>query len=277
MSDSAHEGRAPASSTEGSGFGLAMSACLRAQADREPRNWFQRLRRASPLSVEARKVYAHAVTELESAVALAALGSDWVVASVADEHDPSAGADHVVLGPAGVFVVCSRRHPHARAVTAGRMILINGHRVAYVRDATTLAERLTESFTNLGAPSVRVHPLVALTGTSELVRGRMKASVPVLALKDLAAWLIRQDRVYSRAQVAALAPVAGRLSGWIVRPAVTGASVRLTARFERLRTEVDAARRRYRLWVAVGGVVALAATAAMVAFAIPAIVALTAG
>ena len=105
----------------------------------------------------------------------------------------------------------------------------------------------------------------------------MKAPVPVLPLQDLAAWLIRHEAVYSRAEIAALVPVAGRLSGWTARPAVTGPSIRLTARFERLRTEVDAARRRYRLWIAVGGAVALAATVTMVAFAIPAIVALFAG
>lgn len=274
MSDKAHDGRAPATSTEDAGFGLAMAACLRAQADREPRTWIQRLRGANPLSAEASLIYAHGVGELESAVALSALGADWLVASSNDERDPSAGADHIVLGPAGVFAVCGRRHPGAKAVTAGRMILINGRRVAYVRNATTLAERLADSFAALGAPTVQVRPLVALTGTSELIRGRMRAPVPVLPLRDLAAWLLRQEAVYSRAEVTALAPVAGRLSGWNVRPAVTGASVRLTARFERLRTEVDAARRRYRLWIVAGGAVALAATVAMVAFAIPAIVAL---
>lgn len=277
VSDKAHESRAPASFTEDSGFGLAMAACLRAQRDREPRTWFQRLRGASPLSAEASAVYAHGVGELESAVALAALGADWFVAGSTDSSDTSVGADHVVLGPAGVFAVCSRRHPGAKAVTAGRMILINGRRVAYVRDASILAERLTDSFAALGAPSVQVRPLVTLTGTSELVRGRMKAPVPVLPLQDLAAWLIRHEAVYSRAEIAALVPVAGRLSGWTARPAVTGPSIRLTARFERLRTEVDAARRRYRLWIAVGGAVALAATVTMMAFAIPAIVALFAG
>ncbi|MEV8254980.1 hypothetical protein AB0O95_13555 [Rhodoglobus sp. NPDC076762] len=277
MSDRSHEARAPVPSAEGSGYGLAMAACLRAQAESEPLSWFRRFCGVSPLSPRARDTYPHAVAELESAVALAALGADWLVAGSRDDHDQSVGADHVILGPAGVFAVCSRRHADAKVVTAGRMILINGRRVAHVRDATTLAERLTEAFGALGAPSVRVSPLVALTATSELVRGRMKAPVPVLPLRDVAAWLIRHEVVYSRAEVAALAPVAARLSGWDVRPAVTGASVRLTARFERLRTEVDAARRRNRLWLIVGGAVALAATVTMVAFAIPAIVALFAG
>ncbi|MBH0010383.1 hypothetical protein [Salinibacterium sp. SWN1162] len=277
MGNSVHDNGAPALAAGGTGFGLAMSACLRAQAAHEQRTWFQRLRGANPLSAEASELYAHGVGELESAVALAALGGDWIVAAATDEQNASRGADHVVVGPAGVFAVCSRRHPDAKAVTAGRMILVDGGRVAYVRDASILAERLTDSFAALGAPSVKVQPLVALMGTSELVHGRMKAPVPVLSLRDVAAWLIRHEVVYSRAEVAALAPVAARLSGWNVRPAATGASVRLTARFERLRTEVDAARRRYHRWLVAGGAVALAATVTMVVVAIPAVVALFAG
>jgi len=271
VGDKLQESRASASSPGDVSFGRAMTACLRAQQDREPRTWLEKLRGVSPLSPEASEFYAAGVGELEASVALAALGAEWFIAGSIDEHDPSVGADYVVLGPAGVFAVCSRRHPGAKAVTAGRMILIQGHRVAYVRDATVLAERLTESFAALGAPSVEARPLVTLTGVSELVRGRMRAPVPVLPLQELAAWLIRHETIYSRAEVAALVPVAGRLAEWSARPAVTGPSVRLTARFERLRVEVDAARRRFRRWIVLGGVVALAATAAVVSFALPAI------
>ncbi|MBH0131538.1 hypothetical protein [Salinibacterium sp. NK8237] len=277
MSDSAHNGHALANPAPDYGFGLGMSACLRAQAEHEPRTWFQSLRGVSPLSPEANDLYPHGVGELESAVALAALGSDWMVAHADDEQDQSIGADHLVLGPAGAFLVCSRRHPGDRIVNAGRMILVNGHRVAYVREASARADQLSEAFTLLGAADVAVRPIVALTGAIDLIRGRAKAPVPVLALGELAGWLIRHEAVYSRAQVAALAPVAGRLTGWHVRPAITSSSVRLTARFERLRTEVDAARRRYRLWIVLGAAVALAATVTMLAFAIPAIIALISG
>lgn len=277
VSESAHKGQALATPTLDHGFGAAMSACLRAQADHEPRTWFHALRGTSPLSPEANDLYQHGVGELESAVALAALGSDWMVAHSDDDHDQSVGADHLVLGPAGAFIVCSRRHPGDRVVTAGRMILVNGHRAAYVRDATTRAVQLSEEFAQRGAADIAVRPIVALTGASDLIRGRSKAPVPVLALGELAGWLVRHEAVYSRAHVAALVPVAGRLAGWQVRPAVTGASVRLTARFERLRTEVDAARRRSRLWIVLGAAVALAASVTMLAFAIPAVVALISG
>jgi len=257
---------------EETGFGSSMAECLRAQARREPGIRLATVMGKSPLSPEAKGLYPHALGELESTVALAALGPQWMVAHSTSSIDRIADAEHVVLGPAGVFFICSRKHALARIVNAGRMILVNGRRVAHVRDAMVGADRMTTSMANLGAAAVTVKPLVVLIGVSELVRGRMRAPVPVLHLGDLATWLLRQPVIYSNVEVEQLVSGASRLSGWQVHPAATNASVRLTARFERLRAEVDLARRRFRVSLVAGGATALAATATMLVFVAPAIV-----
>ncbi|EAR25166.1 hypothetical protein A20C1_01221 [marine actinobacterium PHSC20C1] len=246
-----------------------MAACLRAQAAQEPRCSLAALLGVSPLSREAKDLYPYALGELQSAVALAALGSQWMVANSTTSVDGIADAEHIALGPAGIFYICSRQHSSARIVSAGRMIMVNGRRVAYVRDAMIGADRATTALANLGADGVSVNPIVVLSGASEFVRGRMRAPVPVLHLGDLAGWLLRQPAIYSPAVVRQLVSAAGQLSGWQVHPSAASASVRLTARFERLRAEVDAARRRYRLWVVAGATIALAATVTMLVFVAP--------
>lgn len=259
------------------GFGSSMAACLRVQAVRKPQSMLATVFGANPLSPASREFYSSALGELETAVALAALGPDWMVANATQNANDHADADHIVLGPSGAFLVCSRQHPHAKIVTAGRMVLVNGRRVAYVRDALIGADRLTAALVGLGSRSVTVRPLVVLSGASGVIYGNKRAPVPVLQLGELVSWLLSQPTVYSAGEVNALVAVAGRLGSWQVRPAAESASVRLTARFERLRTEVDAARQRYRLWVVVGGAAAIAATVTTVVVAGPAIMGLFAG
>ncbi|WP_343925459.1 hypothetical protein [Rhodoglobus aureus] len=259
------------------GFGSSMAACLRAQAVREPRSALATAFGTNPLSAAAREFYSSALSELETAVALAALGSDWMVANATQTADDHVDEDHIVLGPSGTFLVCSRQHPHAKIVTAGRMIMVNGHRVEYVRDALVGADRLTAALSQLGAGSTTVRPLVVIGGASGVIYGNKRPPVPVLQLGELVSWLLHESTVYSASEVQALVAVAGQLGSWQVRPAAGSASVRLTARFERLRTEVDAARQRYRLWVVAGGAAAIAATVTMVVVAAPAIIGLFAG
>ncbi|WP_341952259.1 hypothetical protein [Salinibacterium sp. TMP30] len=254
-----------------SGFGSAMAACLREQAVHEPHGRLARIFGVNPLSASAGEFYSAALGELETAVALSALGPDWMVAHSTLSANDHVSADHLVLGPSGAFLVCGRLHAHSRIVTAGRMVMVNGRRVAYVRDAMVGAERMTAALANLGAASITVRPLVVFVGASGVIYGRMRAPVPVLQLGELVRWLLYEPTVYSAAEVNALVAVAGRLESWHGQPAAGSASVRLTARFERLRTEVDAARQRYRLWVVAGGTAAIAATVTVLVLVAPAI------
>lgn len=257
---------------EQSGFGSAMIACLRAHSVREPRGRWARFFGANPLPASAHECYGDAVSELETSVALAALGPAWVVAHSGQKSRDRTSTDHLVLGPSGVFLVCSRQHPHAKILTAGRMVVVNGRRVAYVRDAMVGADRLTQEFRDFGAMGVTVRPIVVLGGVSSVVHGRTRAPVPIIQLGDLGRWFLQQPAVHSAREVDALVDVADRLGSWQVRPVAGNASVRLTARFERLRVEVDAARQRYRLWTVAGGATAIIATIAAVLTAAPAIV-----
>ncbi|MGV8859470.1 hypothetical protein [Rhodoglobus sp.] len=231
----------------------------------------------NPLSMTARQHYSSALSELETAVALAALGADWCVAHSTRSATNRINTDHIVLGPPGVFLVCSRQHPLAKIVTAGRMIMVNGRRVAYVRDALIGADRLAEELADLGADHIGVRPVVTIGGASGVIYGNKRPPVPVLQLGELVSWLLHEPPVHSVGEVNRLVATAARLESWHVLPAAGNANVRLTARFERLRAEVDAARQRYRLWLVAGGAAAIAATVTMLIVVGPSITELVTG
>lgn len=76
-----------------SGCGSAMAACLREQAVREPRGRWARIFGLNPRAAAAGGFYSAALSELETAVALSALGPDWMVA-----HSTHSTNNHVTAG-----------------------------------------------------------------------------------------------------------------------------------------------------------------------------------
>jgi len=240
----------------------AMEECLRAQAAREPRGVLASFWGVSPLTPQAAEFYLSALSELETSVTLSALGSRWMVAHPTAASATSGEAHSVVFGPAGVFYVTSNRHPGARLLSVGRMILVNGRRVAHVRDATNAAEKMATSLTAGVLGDALVHPVVVVVGVAELIRTRPHDSVTIVHLGELAPWLLRQPTIHSAREVDFLVRGAAQLGLWQSRPVAADRAVRQMQRFERLRAEVDAANRLRRRWWSAGGVVAIAATVA---------------
>lgn len=58
---------------------------------------------------------------------LAKLGEGWHFLHAVEVGDRGADIDHVVLGPAGVFTLNTKRHPNGKASVAARSIYVNGH------------------------------------------------------------------------------------------------------------------------------------------------------
>ena len=53
--------------------------------------------------------------------------------------------DHVVIGPAGVFTINTKKHPGKKVWVSKNAILVNGHRTDYLRNSRFEGERATSS------------------------------------------------------------------------------------------------------------------------------------
>jgi Nuclease-related domain len=75
---------------------------------------------------------------------LAKLGEGWHFLHAVEIGDRGADIDHVVIGPAGVFTLNTKRHPNGKASVAARSISVNGFtQNDYLRSSVREAKRAT--------------------------------------------------------------------------------------------------------------------------------------
>lgn len=79
----------------------------------------------------------------EQAVAeqLARTGAQWRILHAVPVGNRGSDIDHVVIGPGGVFTVNAKNHPKAAVWVGGDTMMVNGHRVPYVRNSRFEAKR----------------------------------------------------------------------------------------------------------------------------------------
>src|SRR5690554_531326 len=87
----------------------------------------------SPLGESGAEWYWSAVGQLEVASRLENLGPEWTV--VHGIGGPSMNIDHLVIGPAGVFAVCTHDHTKQNVWVSGRAFVADGHSLQYLRAA----------------------------------------------------------------------------------------------------------------------------------------------
>src|SRR5690606_35171094 len=100
--------------------------------------------------------------------------------------------DHLVIGPAGVFTLNTKRHPGANVWVGERAILINGHRTKYLRNSRFEASRAGRLLTEATGHGVDVHPVIVLVSIEHLTVKQMPADVRVLGRFQLLRWLRSQ-------------------------------------------------------------------------------------
>jgi hypothetical protein len=89
-----------------------------------------------------------------------------------------AGADHVLVGPGGVFTLSTRiHHPGARLVVGARTVSIGGHPTPYLRDARLEAERASRLLSRAARQDVECRAALVLAAGS-LSRGTRFAGRP---------------------------------------------------------------------------------------------------
>lgn len=130
----------------------------RALAEREAQGWLLHgLARLSGARTQERAWRIGADGEQAVAEQLGKLGPQWRVLHAVRVGERGSDIDHVVIGPAGVFTVNAKHHPHTSIWVGGDTFMVNGQRVPYVRNSRHEADRASRLLTEqAGFPVVAV-------------------------------------------------------------------------------------------------------------------------
>jgi hypothetical protein len=224
-----------------------MIECLRIQSTAPRQSWGARLFGRDPIRPDARSWYRGALGEIAVVKMLTSLPAEWTVLRAGMRAD----ADHVVIGPAGVFTITTKNHSGQRIWVGDDRLLVNGHRTNHIRDARWEASRVSRL---LGAgDDGPVTPIIAIVDPGILSFDQSRpAGVLVIAADRLRNTLTRRTREVSGAAIAELVRMADESGAWRRPEAVLDDTLRHEARFARLKAEVDAARWRRGAWVLLG-------------------------
>lgn len=76
-------------------------------------------------------------------------------------------ADHVVVGPGGVFIMHTKHHPGSTIWVDGDTFLVNGTKHPYVRDARHESVRATRALTEQSGFAVPAVAIIAVVGPTK--------------------------------------------------------------------------------------------------------------
>lgn len=155
----------------------------------------------------------------EEAVAaqIVTLGPQWRALHAVRVGQRNADIDHVLVGPAGVFTVNAKNHPHASVWVGGDTFMVNGRRVPYVRNSRHEAGRASRLLTEQAGFPVDVVGVIAVVGAHRGFTVKQQprdGAVVVVARRRLAAYLQRLPARLDARQVEAIGDVARRSSTW---------------------------------------------------------------
>jgi hypothetical protein len=256
---------APGLSTRGPGTSV-LEECLSAQLRARPRGPLARFFGLSPLHPDARARYRAAVGELNMAIVFSQLGPTFTVLEPVAPTDT--GPDHLIVGPPGLFTVTTEGFSARRIRADGPRLLLNRHRAGYVANALRDAEQTSLQLSEIAGTHIDVTPLIVAVESAPLT-----LKTPQVAITEsarVARWFLGLPRTLSDDTIEYLSVVAESPGNWRACGDVGDDSKRHGQRFDRLRREVDAARRRFRVSVLASiSVLAGVAVAVAAAFSRP--------
>jgi len=120
---------------------------------------------------------------------LAWLGDEWHVLHVVESGVRDVDIDHVLIGPAGVFTLTTRRLRNSKVLVDGSTVLVDGcpqdHLVVSRRDAHRVELMLSDA---CGRP-VQVRAVVVFVDLDELTVQQKTTDVHVMTGRQLLPWL----------------------------------------------------------------------------------------
>lgn len=238
-----------AASFDGNRVGqVAIVELLRAQHRVPRRGRIARMLGASPLNVETHPLYRGVVGELEVGESLDRLGPGWVVLHALPVDADSADIDHLVIGPAGVFIVSTKNHTGLNVWASQRTFMVAGVRYQHIRNMEYEMGRAERMLTAAAGSPVEVAGILAIVAPKSLVVRERHRDVAVLSAGQVVPWLLRHRGVLTPAEVSHISTAASLASTWYQGGEYLGHPDSMRARFEVLRAEVRRAWRIQLSW-----------------------------
>ena len=190
----------------------------RALAEREAQGWFLHgLARLSGARTQERAWRIGADGEQAVAEQLGKLGPQWHVLHAVRVGERGSDIDHVVIGPAGVFTVNAKHHPHTSIWVGGDTFMVNGQRVPYVRNSRHEADRASRLLTEqAGFPVVAVG-VIAVMGAHKgytIKKQPEDGRVVVVQRRRVSSYLQSLPVSLSSCQIDVIYDVARRSTTW---------------------------------------------------------------
>jgi hypothetical protein len=130
------------------------------------------------------------------------LGPRWHVLHAVEVGTRGSDIDHVVIGPAGVFTLNTKRHPNGRASVSAHSIYVNGHRTDYLRNSRHEGDRAARLLTAACGFPVPVQPVVVFVNLEDLkVKATPANGVEVTWRKGVVDWLTSRPTVLADSTV----------------------------------------------------------------------------
>ncbi len=99
---------------------------------------------------------------------LSTLAKGWRVVHAVPVSEAGTDIDHVVIGPAGVFTLNSKRHPDGKVSVYDRALWVNGFKVDYLQKARSEARRATKLLTAACGFDVNVRSAIVFVDLADI-------------------------------------------------------------------------------------------------------------
>jgi hypothetical protein len=247
---------------------------LLAHAAEDPRSLLARFLGVSPVGGESRRAFAEALGKASVGDALDGLGPQWTVLHALPVGEHGATLDHLVLGPAGVFVIRSSVHPGVAVWVEQRAFVAGDIRHPYIREMEYEMGRVERILSEAAGRAVEVSGVVAVVDARSVIVRQAHRDVAVVRSTSLTHWLQSRPNALCEAQVARIAAAARDPESWHAPTTEADDPGALRSAFAALRRDVERARTVQRLWATaittagVGGV-ALAVYSVLTGVALP--------
>lgn len=123
-------------------------------------------------------------------------------------------AEHLLIGPGGIFTVAERRHDGSHVRVGARTVHVDGRAVPYLRDAGLEAARAQGLLQSAGLAGVAVRGVLVLTGDLERDLQHPPQDAMVVARHEVPNVFRRLPQRLDPARVPAIAQLARRRTTW---------------------------------------------------------------
>ena len=117
------------------------------------------------------------------------LDPDWHVLHTVEFGDGRTAIDHVLIGPAGVITVNTKRHPKGTASIGEWRVSVNGQPTDYLRGARNEARRASRLLSTACGHPVPVQAAIVFVDLHDFTVERMPKDVYITTRRHLLVWL----------------------------------------------------------------------------------------